>query len=100
MLDKLTPELIASAIVGFVFLLSGLGLYKRTSGGERLAEGAYKVTSPSTDAALQLERIAQALEDIAAQGKDSFQRDMRDKLEKLEEIMEHQAEDKRRRDRN
>jgi hypothetical protein len=99
MLDIITPELIASAIVGLVFLLSGFGLYKRTGGGEKLAEGAYKVTTPAVEAAVYLERIAQALEDISAQGKDSFQRDMRDKLEKLEEILEHQAEEKRRRDR-
>ncbi len=84
----LTTEQLASAIGGLLTLLTAIGVYNRTKAGPSLAEGAYKIQAPGVDSAKQLERIAQALEDIAAQGKDSFQRDTRDKLEKIEEIME------------
>lgn len=95
MFEKITPDIIAAAITGVVFSLAGLGTYLRTRGGPKLAEGAYKIETPTSEAAKHLERIAQALEDISAQGKDSFQRDMREKLEKLEEIMEHQDREAR-----
>lgn len=91
MLEKLTPEMIAAAI----FALAGIGTYFRTRGGPKLPDGAYKIESSRIDGSVQLERIAQALEDLVAANKDSFQRDMRERFEKLEEIMEHQDRESR-----
>ena len=95
MFDKITPDIIAAAITGVVFSLAGIGTYLRTRGGPKLAEGAYKIEGGGRiNGDAQLERIAQALEDLVAANKDSFQRDMRERFEKLEEIMEHQAQER------
>lgn len=92
MFEKLTPEMIAGAI----FALAGIGTYLKTKGGPKLPEGAYKIEGGSRiNGDAQLERIAQALEDLVAANKDSFQRDMRERFEKLEEIMEHQEREGR-----
>ncbi|KQT51983.1 hypothetical protein ASG43_20605 [Aureimonas sp. Leaf454] len=72
-----------------MFALAGMGVYSKTKNPK--LDGAFKVESTESSVAPQLERIAQALEDLVAANKDSFQRDMRERFEKLEEIMEHQA---------
>ena len=66
-----------------------IGIYSKTTAPR--IDGAHKLERAENTIAPQLERIAQALEDLVAANKDSFQRDMRDRFEKLEEIMEHQA---------
>ena len=89
MWSLLTPELIASAITGLMFALAGIGVYARTKTPPKL-DGAYRVESEATAIERQLERIAQALEDLVAANKDSFQRDMRERFEKREEVLEAQ----------
>lgn len=87
MFASVTPELIASALTGLMFALAGIGVYAKTKGatGPKL-DGAYRVEGSDGEVKRQLERIAQALEDMVAANKDSFQKDVRQRMETLDEL--------------
>lgn len=85
MLQNVTPDFIASAIVGLLFLLSGIGVYVRTRTTTPKIEGAFRVTSEESAIVAQLKRIADALEEANDDETREFQTEMRERFRRLDE---------------